>query len=102
MEFNFETKKNGEELDIILSGNLDANSATPLLEEMKKYIGEKISKITFHAAELNYIASAGLRVIIFTKQKIGYEADVFLKNPNEVVRSVVDMTGLDNFIQIIE
>jgi len=102
MTFNFETKKNGEELEVILSGSLDANNATPLLEEMKKYVGEKISKITFDAGELEYIASAGLRVIIFTKQKIGYEADVFLKNPNEVVRSVVDMTGLDNFIKIIE
>ncbi|MDD3415562.1 MAG: STAS domain-containing protein [Lachnospiraceae bacterium] len=99
--FEYDVKNQNDVVDVTLKGRLDATHASDLLEEMKKFIGTPISKIIFHVAELEYIASAGLRVIIFTKQKIGYDAEVLLESPNETVQSVVDMTGLDNFITII-
>lgn len=96
--FNYNVKNEGEVVNVTLSGRLDATQAPALMEEMKKLIGTKIAQLVFHMEELEYIASAGLRVIIFTKQKVGYEANVIMKGVNPEVRAVMDMTGLDNFV----
>lgn len=98
LEFN--VKQNNEVLDIELKGRLDATYAPALMEEMKKYSDASITKILYHVEELEYIASAGLRVIIFSKQKIGENAEVVLEKPCDTVKSVIDMTGLQNFVTI--
>ena len=63
--------------------------------------GADIKKVTFDVKELEYIASAGLRVIIFTKQKLGADTQIFMKDVNDDVRQVIEMTGCDNFVTII-
>lgn len=85
---------------ITLSGRLDATSAPSLQEELKKLIGQKIGRLVFLAEGLEYISSAGLRVIIFAKQKIGADAKVYFIGAREEVVSVVKMSGLDNFMEI--
>lgn len=99
---NFEYKIDNDDgvVNVKLKGYLDATNASGLLEDMKQFIGTTVKKIIFDAAELEYIASAGLRVIIFTKQKIGYDCDVVLKSPQEAVVSVIEMSGLNNFVTI--
>lgn len=96
--FDYHVESQGEIQEITLKGHLDATQAPVLMEEMKKLIGTQVSKIVFHMEELEYIASAGLRVIIFTKQKVGYHAEVIMKGVIPEVKSVMDMTGLDNFV----
>lgn len=100
MNFEYKIEQNEDIVNVMLKGHLDANNAGTFLEDMKKLIGKKINKIIFEVSELEYIASAGLRVIIFTKQKIGYNAEVILKSPQETVISVIEMSGLNNFISI--
>lgn len=100
MNFEYKINNNDGVVDVKLKGYLDASNAEGFLEDMKKLIGANISKIVFDSAELEYIASAGLRVIVFTKQKIGYDADVILKSPQESVESVIEMSGLSNFVTI--
>lgn len=100
MNFEYKIEQNEDIVDVTLKGHLDAGNAGTFLEDMKKLIGKKISKIIFEVSKLEYIASAGLRVIIFTKQKIGYNSEVILKSPQETVISVIEMSGLNNFISI--
>ena len=85
---------------ITLTGRLDASSAPALQEELKKLIGQKINKLVFFANDLEYISSAGLRVIIFAKQKIGADAKVYFIGGQDAVVSVIKMSGLDNFMDI--
>ena len=83
-----------------LSGRLDATSSPALQEELKKLIGQTVKRLVFLAKDLEYISSAGLRVIIFAKQKIGADAQVYMIGANESVVNVVKMSGLDNFMTI--
>ena len=83
-----------------LTGRLDATNAEGLQGELKKFAGQKVGKLVFLAKDLEYISSAGLRVIIFAKQKIGVDAHVYLIAAQEPVVSVVRMSGLDNFLII--
>lgn len=102
MEFKYQINNDNGIVNVELEGYLDAANAVNFHEDMKKLIGKDISKIIFNAEKLEYIASAGLRVIVFTKQKIGYNADVILKSPQKSVKSVVEMSGLTNFISFEE
>jgi anti-anti-sigma factor len=85
---------------INLSGRLDATNSGMLQEELKKLIGQKIERLIFFAKGLEYISSAGLRVIIFAKQKIGVDAHVYLIGAGEPILNVIKMSGLDTFMTI--
>ncbi len=83
-----------------LTGRLDASSAPTLQNALKEILGEKIEKLVFFVKNLEYISSAGLRVIIFTKQKIGVDAKLYLIQAQDTVLEVIKMSGLDNFMII--
>lgn len=90
----------GEVTSITLAGRLDATNAPELMEELKGLVGQSVKKIVFYASELEYISSAGLRTIIFAKQRIGSEADIYLIAAQETVVDVIRMSGLDNFLYV--
>jgi anti-anti-sigma factor len=100
MESKFTVNTQGDVVKIELCGRLDANNAPAFQEELKKLIGTNINRLVFYAKDLEYISSAGLRAIIFAKQKIGAHANVYLIGAQEAITSVVKMSGLDNFMFI--
>jgi len=102
MESKFAVDLKDGVAQIQLSGNLDTMTAPTLQEELKKLAGAPIKSLVFLAKELEYISSAGLRVIIFAKQKIGANAQVYLIGAGESIISVIKMSGLDNFMHIQE
>jgi anti-anti-sigma factor len=85
-----------------MCGRLDATNAPLLQEELKKLTGQKIAKMIFFANDLEYISSAGLRVIIFAKQKIGVDSHIYLIGAQEAILNVIKMSGLDNFMTVQE
>ena len=83
-----------------LCGRLDATNAEGLQTELKQFTGKGITQLVFMAKDLEYISSAGLRVIIFAKQKIGVDAHIFLVGAPEAILNVIKMSGLDNFMTL--
>ena len=83
---------------ITIEGNLDTKSAPGLAEELKQLQGKDIDRIVFFVSQLEYISSAGLRVIIFAKQKVGVNAEIYFIGAKEQVMDVIKMTGLANFL----
>lgn len=99
--FDFNVTQDAGEVNVVLKGRLDATVAPQLHSEMAKMEGSDIKKVTFDVKELEYIASAGLRVIIFTKQKLGADTQIFMKDVNQDVMQVLEMTGCNNFVTVI-
>ena len=99
--FDFKVKTLDKVVEVELKGRLDATVAPNLIKEMEKLQGREIEQIIFRVKELDYIASAGLRVIIFSKQKLGQNAEVIMDGANEMVRSVIELTGCENFVTLI-
>jgi anti-anti-sigma factor len=91
--------KEGHETRVTLTGRLDFSSAPMLMNELEALKGRDISKIIFECAELTYIASAGIRAIIFARQKIADGMEICLEDAGENVREVIEMCGLDDFIK---
>ena len=99
--FDFNVTQDAGEVNVVLKGRLDATVAPQLHTEMAKMEGTDIKKVTFDVKELEYIASAGLRVIVFTKQKLGTDTQIFMKDVNQDVMQVLEMTGCNNFVTVI-
>ena len=99
--FDFKVKTLDKVVEVELKGRLDATVAPNLFKEMEKLQGREIEQIIIRVKELDYIASAGLRGIIFSKQKLGQNAEVIMDGANEMVRSVIELTGCENFVTLI-
>jgi anti-anti-sigma factor len=100
MESKYSVTFANETVKLDLAGRLDATNAEGLQNELKKFIGQKVTKLVFFAKDLEYISSAGLRVIIFAKQKIGVDARLYLIGAPDAILNVIKMSGLDNFMTI--
>lgn len=97
MEGKFEAINNEGTLEITLAGGLDAGNAPELSNQLQEFKGQEISKMVVFAKELDYIASAGIRVIIFAVQKILTPgSDAYFIGAQPDVKSVIEMTGLDD------
>ena len=83
-------KKTNGELTISLEGRLDTNTSPNLEKEL--IITSDLKSITFDLEKLEYISSSGLRILLSTEKKMNGKK-VIIKNANEYVKEVLDMTG---------
>lgn len=92
----------GEVSKVKLHGHIDASIAPALMEELKLLIAQKdkVKKLVFYADELEYIASAGIRAVVFAKQKLGGKVQVYLIGASATILDVFKMTGIDKFLTI--
>ena len=89
--------ENGK-LTLALAGRLDSNTS-PDLEAAVKLDG--VDELVFDFAGLEYIASAGLRVLLGAQKEMSAKGGKMLvANPNEMVKGVFEVTGLDAVFEI--
>ncbi len=95
-----EKKQDGFGLELALSGRLDTITA-PELEAELKQISEDVTEIVFDFTGLDYISSAGLRVLLSEQKVMNKRGKMSVKNVNKVVREVFEVTGFSNILTII-
>lgn len=94
-----DTKKDGNSLLINLEGRLDTNTFQDLEKETDNLDG--IKKITFDFEKLDYISSAGLRVLLTCQKKMNnISGTMIIKNVKEEIQEVFDMTGFSDILTI--
>lgn len=92
-------EKNGEALMIKLSGRLDTMTAPELEAELKSCLAG-ITKLTFDFSELEYISSAGLRVLLSTQKTMNKQGSMVIKAANENVNEVFEVTGFSDILTL--
>jgi len=95
------TKKYNEK-DLLMSveGRIDTITSQELDKEINSEIGN-FESLTLDFADLEYISSAGLRVLIATQKKL--KADnitLVIKNVNDAVSEIFRMSGFDKILKI--
>lgn len=93
-----EKKLNDGNLEVKVSGRLDTTTAPQLEEQLGSLDG--VSSFVFDFSELEYISSAGLRVVLMTKKKLGSDAKLTVKNLNSTIKEVFDITGFSGIIDV--
>jgi anti-anti-sigma factor len=80
--------------EITLAGELDASSAPLFQAELEKAAALKPKRLVLLVKDLDFMASAGIRMLIFAKQKMGPAVDVYVIAPQEPILDTLRRTGL--------
>ena len=89
----------GAEYTFVLEGRLDTLTS-PDLEDQVEEVIEQAEKLVFDFASVEYISSAGLRVLLSAHKKMSTKGGMTIKNINEIVREVFEVTGFTDILNI--
>lgn len=92
-------QKTETNLLIALEGRLDTATAPQLEEELKQSIAG-VTELIFDFAKLEYISSAGLRVLLFAQKTMNRQGGMTIRNANEIVMEVFEVTGFVDILDI--
>jgi len=90
---------NGTELTVALDGRLDTTTAPELEVSIKDSISG-IDMLVFDFTALEYISSAGLRVLLATQKTMNKQGKMVIRNANETILEVFDITGFSDVLTI--
>ncbi|MBP3278154.1 MAG: STAS domain-containing protein [Butyrivibrio sp.] len=90
---------NGNELTIALEGRLDTTTAPQLDDELKTAL-DGIAKLEFNFEKLEYISSAGLRVLLSAQKVMNKQGSMVIKNVNEEIQEIFEVTGFVDILTI--
>lgn len=94
-----ELKKNGGELTVAVEGRLDTVTA-PELESTVNGNLDGVTLLTFDCEKLEYVSSAGLRVLLGAQKKMNGAGSMKLTKVCELVMEVFEMTGFADILDI--
>lgn len=90
---------NGKELTIKVEGRLDTVTAPELEKEVKDSV-QGVEVLVFDLAGLDYISSAGLRVVLSAQKIMNAQGKMIVKNVNEAVMEIFEITGFTDVLTI--
>ena len=91
--------QNGNALTIALEGRLDTVTSPELEAELKNSM-DAAESLTLDFSNLDYISSAGLRVLLSAHKLMSRKGGMKVTNVNEIVKEVFDVTGFTDILTI--
>ena len=96
---NINISKENDVTVITLEGRLDTTTA-PELEKTINGEGEALKNLILDFKDINYISSAGLRVLLSAQKKMNIQGSMELVNVSEAVMDIFEMTGFAEILSI--
>ena len=98
---NMEKKQEGSTLTVKLAGRLDTNTAPVFQSEVEPFLAD-LSKLILDFENVDYISSAGLRVLLTFEQDLEEQGKTMeLCHVNDMIHDVFDVTGFLDILTII-
>ena len=94
-----EQTKNGNALNLALEGRLDTMTA-PQLEAALKEALSGVEALTFDFGKLEYISSAGLRVLLSAQKTMNKQGTMKVIHANEMIMEIFEVTGFADILNI--
>ena len=94
-----EKKMNNESATLIVSGRLDTQTAPELENELDAVL-TGLKELTFDFTNLEYVSSAGLRVILKAQKAMNAQGSMKLTGVNDSIMEVFDITGFLDILTI--
>lgn len=96
---NIEKKKEGSKLELVLAGRLDTTTAPELEKELKASL-DGVDELVFDMASLEYISSAGLRVLLSAQKIMNKQGTMKVLHVNETIMEIFEVTGFSDILAI--
>ena len=93
------SRTEGNKVTMEISGWLDTQTA-PKLEEELSHLDDSVTSLVFDFAKLEYISSAGLRVILSAQKVMNRQGSMVIRKVNENVMDVFEVTGFIDILTI--
>ncbi len=91
--------KHETELTLVLEGRLDTVTAPELENALKDALND-VTKLTLDFTALDYISSAGLRVLLSTQKRMNKQGEMKLVGVNETIMEIFEVTGFSDILTI--
>ena len=92
-------QRQGTDLEIFLEGRLDTTTAPQLEAELNQAL-PGIEKLTLDFGKLDYISSAGLRVLLSAHKAMAQKGGMKIVHANEIVNEVFEVTGFNDILSV--
>lgn len=92
-------KKTADKLYVSLDGRLDSSTAIQL-ETFLKINVNSINTLIFDFEKLDYVSSAGLRVLLKAQKVMNKQGTMIIKNVSDSINDVFEITGFDDLLNI--
>ena len=96
---NIVKDKNEGKLNVALEGSLDTTTA-PQLEEHLKGALEGVTELVMDFEKLDYISSAGLRVLLATQKVMNRQGSMTIRHVSDVIHEIFEVTGFVDILSI--
>lgn len=96
---NMTKNTEGKTLNIALEGRLDTTTAPQLEAELKQCIADN-TELNLDFAKLEYISSAGLRVLLAAQKVMNKQGKMVIRNVNDVISEVFEVTGFADILTV--
>ena len=93
------TSKEGTTLTVAVTGRIDTTTAPQLEAELKTGVSG-ITELIMDFAGVEYISSAGLRVLLSAQKVMNRQGSMVIRNVNETVMDVFEVTGFVDILTI--
>ena len=94
-----EKNVNGTELTLSLVGRLDTTTAPSLEAELKQNIGG-VETLVLDLAGLDYMSSAGLRVLLAAQKMMNRQGSMVVRHVNETIMEIFEVTGFIDILSV--
>ena len=96
---NVVKKLDGDKFELKVEGRLDTTTAPELDEEIKAAIDD-VKELIFDFSALDYISSAGLRVLLSAQKIMNKQGVMKVTNVNETIMEIFEVTGFSDILTI--
>lgn len=94
-----ETKKTGNDLEMFIKGRLDTTTSPELELKLKDALTD-IKSLVIDIKDLEYVSSAGLRVLLQAQKVMNKQGSMVIRNASEDVMEIFEVTGFSDILTI--
>lgn len=96
---NIKQNKENKKLTVLINGRVDSSTAPELLDYLKEAMSG-IEELIIDLKDVEYISSAGLRVILFAQKTMNSQGSLTITNVNEDIMETFELTGFTDILTI--